>query len=135
MQNAPNHMYLYESECCSVSSCYKENYHIFYLGLAKNTFTICNVRRQKPDDDTNVGKSFYKRTTLTGVLHRRIRKRCELFLLMRLPKQLDQIFQLVDEFHDDTSYPVCMTVDECWIYTGDVAGIRKFLLCSDPSFV
>ena len=54
---------------------------------------------------------------------------------MRLSKQIDQIFQLVDEFHDDTSYPVGVTVDECWIYAGDVAGIRKFLLCSDPSVV
>ena len=54
---------------------------------------------------------------------------------MRLSKQLDQIFQLVDEFHNDTSYPVGMTVDECWIHSGDVAGIHEFLLCSDPSFV
>ena len=54
---------------------------------------------------------------------------------MRLPKQLDQIFQLVDQLHNDTSYPVGMTVDECWIHSGNVAGIHKFLLCSDPSFV
>ena len=81
--------------------------------LRKNTFTICNVRRQKPRDPTNVGKSFYKRTTLTGVLQRRIRKRRELFLLMRLPKQLGQIFQLVDEFHSDTSYPVGVAVMIC----------------------
>ena len=54
---------------------------------------------------------------------------------MRLPKQLDQIFQLANEFDDNESDPVSMTVDECWIYAGDVAGIHKFLLCSDPSFV
>ena len=44
----------------------QENFHIFRKGLAKNTFTICNVRRQKQPDSTNVRKSFYKRTTLTG---------------------------------------------------------------------
>ena len=54
---------------------------------------------------------------------------------MRLSKQIDQIFQLVDEFDDDESDSVGMTVDECRIHSGDVAGIRKFLLCSDPSFV
>ena len=54
---------------------------------------------------------------------------------MRLPKQLDQIFQLANEFDDDESDSVSMAVDECWIHSGDVAGIRKFLLCSDPSFV
>lgn len=59
----------------------------------------------------------------------------QLFLFMRLSKQIDQIFQLADEFHDDESDPVGMTVDECWVDSGDVAGIRKFLLCSDPSFV
>ena len=61
----------------------------------------------------------------------------QLFLFVRLPKQFDQIFQLVDEFHNDTSYPVSMAVDECWIYTGDVAGVHELLLCSDliSSFV
>ena len=54
---------------------------------------------------------------------------------MRLPKQLDQIFQLANEFHNDESYPIGMTVDEGWIYTGDVAGVHELLLCSDPSFV
>ena len=54
---------------------------------------------------------------------------------MRLSKQIDQIFQLVDEFDDDESDSVGMTVDECRIHSGDVAGIRKFLLCSDLSFV
>ena len=44
----------------------QENFHIFRKGLAKNTFTICNVRRQKPPDSTNLRKSFYKQTTLTG---------------------------------------------------------------------
>ena len=58
-----------------------------------------------------------------------------ILLLMRLPKQLDQIFQLANEFDDDESDSVSVTVDECWIYTGDVAGIHKCLLCSDPSFV
>ena len=37
----------------------------------------------------------------------------QLFLFMRLPKQIDQIFKLANEFHNDTSYPVGMTVDEC----------------------
>jgi hypothetical protein len=82
-----------------------------------------------------MSQKFFKRTTLTGVLHHRVRKERELFLLMRLSKQLGQIFQLVDDFHDDTSYPVRVTVDECWIYTGDVACIRKFLLSAGPSFV
>ena len=54
---------------------------------------------------------------------------------MRLSKQLDQIFQLVDEFNDDESYPVGVAVDECWIYSWDVAGVHKLFLCSDPSFV
>ena len=54
---------------------------------------------------------------------------------MRLSKQIDQIFQLVDQLYNDEPDPVGMTVDECWIYTGDVSGIHKFLLCSDPSFV
>ena len=54
---------------------------------------------------------------------------------MRLPKQIDQIFQLANEFHDDESDPVGMAVDECWIHTGNVAGVHKFLLCSDPSVV
>ena len=30
--------------------------------------------------------------------------------------QIDQIFQLVDEFDDDESDPVSMTVDEGWIH-------------------
>ena len=54
---------------------------------------------------------------------------------MRLSKQLDQIFQLANEFDDDESDPVSMTVDECWVDSGDVAGIHKLLLCADPSFV
>ena len=54
---------------------------------------------------------------------------------MRLPKQLDQIFQLANEFDDDESDSVNMTVDECWIYTGDVAGVHELLLCAGPSFV
>ena len=37
----------------------------------------------------------------------------QLFLFMRLPKQLGQIFQLVDQLYDDASYPVGMPVDEC----------------------
>ena len=112
-QNATCHRYLYESECCSVSSFSFENFHIFYLGFAKNTFTICNVRRQKPRDPTNIRKSFNKRTTLTGVLHRRIRKRSELFLPICLIKQ---ILQLVDGFHDSKSYPIYIAVDECYVY-------------------
>ena len=54
---------------------------------------------------------------------------------MRLSKQLDQIFQLANEFDDDESDPVSMTVDECRIHSGDVAGIHELLLCSDSSFV
>ena len=51
MQNAPNHMYLYESVCCSYHPSNKENFHIFIKGLAKNTFTICksdSFRRMIP---------------------------------------------------------------------------------------
>ena len=59
----------------------------------------------------------------------------QLFLFMRLFKQLDQIFQLANEFDDDESDPVSMAVDECWIYSGDVAGVHELLLCADPSFV
>ena len=58
-----------------------------------------------------------------------------LSFLMRLPKQIDQIFQLANEFDDDESDPVSVTVDECWIHSGDVAGIHEPLLFSDPSFV
>ena len=54
---------------------------------------------------------------------------------MRLSKQIDQIFQLANEFHDDEFDPVGMAMDECWIHSGNVAGIHKYLLCSDPSFV
>ena len=54
---------------------------------------------------------------------------------MRLPKQLDQIFQLANEFDDDESDPVGVTVDECRIDSGDVAGVHELLLSSDPSFV
>ncbi len=54
---------------------------------------------------------------------------------MRLSKQLDQIFQLANEFDDDESDPVSVAVDECWIYARDVAGVYELLLCSDPSFV
>lgn len=54
---------------------------------------------------------------------------------MRLPKQLDQIFQLANEFDDDESDPVSMIVDECWIHSWDVADVHKLHLCSDPSFV
>ena len=50
-----------------------------------------------------------------------------LSFFMRLPKQIDQIFKLANEFHNDTSYPVGMTVDECWIYTGDVAGRTAYV--------
>ena len=59
----------------------------------------------------------------------------QLFLFMRLPKQIDQIFHLANEFDDDESDPVSMKVDECWIYTGDVAGVHELLFCSSPSFV
>ena len=67
-QNMLYHKYLYESECCSVSSFSFENYHIFIRGLAKNTFTICNIKRLKPNDLTKV-EIFPSQTTLTkGVL-------------------------------------------------------------------
>ena len=88
-----------------------------------------------PRDPTNLRKSFYKRTTLTGVLHRRIRKGSQLFLLMRLPKQLDQIFQLVDQLYDDESYPVGVAVDECGVYARDAASGFEFGLGPDPSLV
>mgnify|MGYP006329589533 CR=1 FL=1 len=54
---------------------------------------------------------------------------------MRLPKQIDQIFQLANEFDDDESDPVCVAAAAGEIYTGDVAGVHELLLCSDPSFV
>ena len=59
----------------------------------------------------------------------------QLFLFMRLSKQLGQIFQLVDQLYDDASYPVGMLVDECRGDSWDVAGVHKLLLCSDLSFV
>ncbi len=58
----------------------------------------------------------------------------ELFLIVRLSKQLDQIFQLVDEFRNDTSYPIGVAVDECWIYTGDVAGTHCLCLVQNGVF-
>ena len=54
---------------------------------------------------------------------------------MRLPKQIDQIFQLVDQLYNDEPDPVGMAMDECWVDSGDVAGIHKFLLCPGPPFV
>ena len=42
-KNVPFHRYLYESECCPYRPYSKENFHIFDKGLAKNTFTICNI--------------------------------------------------------------------------------------------
>ena len=56
------------SECCSVSSIRLENYHIFSRGLAKKHFHKYVMSGGQPRDLTNVRKSFYKRTTLTGVL-------------------------------------------------------------------
>ena len=56
------------SECCSVSSSYYENYHIFDKGLAKKHFHKYVMSGGQPRDLTNVRKSFYKRATLTGVL-------------------------------------------------------------------
>jgi hypothetical protein len=46
-QNMLYHKHLYESEYCSVSSPSFEKYHIFIRGLAKNTFTICNIKQHK----------------------------------------------------------------------------------------
>ena len=54
---------------------------------------------------------------------------------MRLPKQLGQIFQLVEQLYDDTSYPVGMAVDEFRIDSGDVAGVHKFLLIREAGSV
>ena len=92
-------------------------------------------RAVKPRDLTNVRKSFYKRTTLTGVLHRRIRNMSQLFLFMRLPKQLPQIVHLADKFDDNEPYPVGVTVDGVWVYAWDAAGCIEFSLGSDPSLV
>ena len=59
MQNALNHEYLYDSECCSVSSIRLENYHIFKKGLAKNTFTICMSVRHSRTTMTKLRIFFY----------------------------------------------------------------------------
>ena len=66
MHNAPYHDYLYESECRPYHPHDLENFHIFDRGLAKNTFTICNARRQMPHDTTNVN-IFLLRATRTMV--------------------------------------------------------------------
>ena len=44
----------------------QENFHIFNQGLAKNTFTICNVRWRQPNDATNVAKLFQTDNTHKG---------------------------------------------------------------------
>ena len=62
--NVPVHEYLYESECCPYHPHDLENFHIFDRGLAKNTFTICNARRQMQHDTTNVN-IFLLRATRT----------------------------------------------------------------------
>ena len=89
----------------------------------------------KPRDLTNVRKSFYKRTTLTGVLHRRIRNMSQLFLIVRLPKQVSQIVHLTDKFNDDEPYPVGVAVDGVWVYARDTASGFEFGLGPDPSLV
>ena len=43
-----------------------ENFHIFWQGLAKNTFTICNVRRSRPKDKTKVKNVFNPDNTHIG---------------------------------------------------------------------
>ena len=44
----------------------QENFHIFNQGLAKNTFTICNVRRSRPKDRTKVKNVFNPDNTHIG---------------------------------------------------------------------
>ena len=56
-----------------------ENFHIFDKGLAKKHFHKYVMSDGKNVRLTNIRKSFYKRTTLTGVLHRRIRKEVNFF--------------------------------------------------------
>ena len=43
-----------------------ENFHIFWQGLAKNTFTICNVIRSRPKDKTKVKNVFNPDNTHIG---------------------------------------------------------------------
>ena len=59
----------------------------------------------------------------------------QLFLFMRLPNQLDQIFQLANEFDDDESDPVGVAVDGVWVYARDTANGFEFGLGPDPSLV
>ena len=54
---------------------------------------------------------------------------------MRLPNQLDQIFQLANEFDDDESDPVGVAVDGVWVYARDTANGFEFGLGPDPSLV
>ncbi len=67
------------SECCSVSSIRLENYHIFSRGLAKNTFTICNVMQSKLRNPTNLQTKIRKNKTkmnnkMNNILPERNRK-------------------------------------------------------------
>ena len=54
---------------------------------------------------------------------------------MRLPKQIDQIFQLANKFNDDEPYPVGVAVDGVWVYVWDATGGFEFSLGSYPSLV
>ena len=69
-QNVPVHRYLYESECCSVHPLAKKTSTFSCKDLRKTLSQYVMSIGQKPDDTTNVRKSFGKRTTLTGVLRK-----------------------------------------------------------------
>ena len=59
----------------------------------------------------------------------------QLFLIVQLPKQIDQIFQFANEFDDDEPYPVSVAVDGAWVYARDTASCFEFRFCSDPSLI
>ena len=74
MQNAPLHKYLYEVSVVPYRPAIMKTTTFSIKDLRKNTFTICNITQVKLRSPTNIGKSFYKRSTLTGVL----RSRCSI---------------------------------------------------------
>ena len=70
-QNAPILMNLHEVSVVPYRPLALKTTTFSFKDLRKNTFTICNVMQSKLRNPTNIGKSFYKRTTLTGVLQKR----------------------------------------------------------------
>ena len=80
-------------------------------------------------------KKFLQTDNTHGVLHRRIRKGSQLFILMRLPKQTPQIVHLANKFDDNEPYPVGVAVDGVWVYARDTASGFEFGLGPDPSLV